>query len=74
MVDALLTQLDDEHRRAIGPYLPALLAADPITMLHFLGRIDDEYGSITGYLRHLDVVSAIPFLGAALLESHAAMR
>ena len=74
MVDALRAQLDDEHRRALGPYLPALLAADPITMLHFLGRIDDEYGSITGYLRHLDVVSAIPFLGAALLEDHVAMR
>jgi protein-tyrosine phosphatase len=74
MVDALRTQLDDEHRRALGPYLPALLAADPITMLCFLGRIDDEYGSITGYLRHLDIVSAIPFLGAALVEDHVAMR
>ena len=67
MVDALHAQLDDEHRRALGPYLPALLAADPFTMLHFLGRLDDEYGSITGYLRHLDIVSVIPYLGAALL-------
>jgi protein-tyrosine phosphatase len=67
MVDALHAQLDDEHRRALGPYLPALLAADPFTMLHFLGRLDDEYGSVTGYLRHLDIVSVIPHLGAALL-------
>jgi protein-tyrosine phosphatase len=67
MVDALRSQLDDDHLRALGPYLPALLAADPFTMLRFLGRIDDEFGSITGYLRHLDIVSAIPFLGAALL-------
>jgi hypothetical protein len=36
-------------------------------MLHFLGRIDDEFGSITGYLRHLDIMSVIPYLGAALL-------
>ena len=67
MVDALRAQLDDEHRRALGPYLPALLAADPFTMLQFLGRIDDEYGSMTGYLRHLDIVSVIPYLGRALL-------
>jgi protein-tyrosine phosphatase len=67
MVDALHAQLDDEHRQALGPYLPALLAADPFTMLRFLGRVDDEFGSITGYLRHLDVVSVIPYLGAALL-------
>ena len=67
IVDALHDQLDDEHCRAIAPYLPALLAADPRTMLCFLGCIDDEFGSMTGYLRHLDIVSAIPFLGAALL-------
>jgi protein-tyrosine phosphatase len=67
MVDGLLAQLDDEHRHALGPYLPALLAADPFTMLRFLGRVDDEFGSITGYLRHLDIVSVIPYLGAALL-------
>ena len=67
MVDAIRGQLDDEHRQALGPYLPALLAADPFTMLGFLGRVDDEFGSITGYLRHLDVMSAIPYLGAALL-------
>ena len=67
IVDALHEQLDEEHQRALAPYLPALLAADPITMLRFLGRIDDEFGSITGYLRHLDIVSVIPFLGAALL-------
>jgi protein-tyrosine phosphatase len=78
IVDALRAQLDDEHCRALGPYLPALLAADPFTMLQFLGRIDDEYGSITGYLRHLDIVSVIPYLGAALLDgamgAHAEMR
>jgi len=68
MVDGLLAQLDQEHGQALGPYLPALLAADPFTMLRFLGRIDDEFGSITGYLRHLDIVSVIPFLGAALLR------
>jgi protein-tyrosine phosphatase len=68
MVDSLRAQLDEEHRRALGPYLPALLAADPFTMLWFLGRIDDEFGSITGYLRHLDIVSAIPYVGAALLS------
>jgi protein-tyrosine phosphatase len=67
MVDALRAQLDEEHRRALGPYLPALLAADPLTMLRFLGRLDDEFGSITGFLRHLDIVSAIPFVGAALI-------
>ncbi len=67
MVDALRTQLDEEHCRALVPYLPALLAADPFTMLGFLGRVDDEFGSITGYLRHLDIVSVIPHLGAALL-------
>jgi protein-tyrosine phosphatase len=67
MVDALHAQLDEEHRRALGPYLPALLAADPFAMLGFLGRVDEEHGSITGYLRHLDVVSAVPHLGAALL-------
>ena len=67
MVDALRAQLDEEHCRALGPYLPALLAADPFTMLRFLGRIDDEFGSITGYLRHLDIVSVIPYIGAALL-------
>jgi len=67
MVDSLRAQLDDEHCRALGPYLPALLAADPFTMLHFLGRIDDEFGSMTGYLRHLDIVSVIPYVGAALL-------
>ena len=33
MVDAIRSQLDDEHRQALGPYLPALLAADPFTML-----------------------------------------
>jgi protein-tyrosine phosphatase len=69
MVDALHAQLDDEHRRALGPYLPALLAADPFAMLGFLGRVDEEFGSITGYLRHLDIVSAIPFVGAALLTT-----
>jgi protein-tyrosine phosphatase len=67
IVESLRAQLDEEHQRALGPYLPALLAADPFTMLSFLGRIDDEFGSITGYLRHLDIVSAIPFVGAALL-------
>jgi protein-tyrosine phosphatase len=67
IVDALRAQLDDEHRRALAPYLPALLAADPFTMLRFLGRIDDEFGSITGFLRHLDIVSTIPYVGAALL-------
>lgn len=67
MVDALRAQLDGDHCRALGPYLPALLAADPFTMLRFLGRIDDEFGSITGYLRELDIVSVIPYLGAALL-------
>jgi protein-tyrosine phosphatase len=67
MVDALCAQLDDDHRRALGPYLPALLAADPFTMLQFLGRVDDEFGSITGYLRQLDIVDVIPYLGAALL-------
>jgi protein-tyrosine phosphatase len=67
MVDALRAQLDEEHCRALGPYLPALLAADPFTMLRFLGLIDDEFGSMTGYLRHLDIVSVIPHLGAALL-------
>ena len=67
MVDALRAQLDEEHCRALGPYLPALLAADPFTMLRFLGHIDDEFGSMTGYLRQLDMVSAIPSLGAALL-------
>jgi protein-tyrosine phosphatase len=67
IVDALHEQLDDAHCAALAPYLPALLAADPRTMLCFLGRVDDEFGSITGYLRHLDIVSAIPFLGAALL-------
>lgn len=60
-------QLDEEHCRALGPYLPALLGADPFTMLRFLGRIDDEFGSVTGYLRNLDITSAIPHLGAALL-------
>jgi len=67
MVDMLRAQLDDEHCRALGPYLPALLAADPFTMLRFIGHIDDEFGSMTGYLRHLDIVSVIPYLGAALL-------
>ena len=70
---ALHAQLDDVHRQALGPYLPALLAADPFTMLRFLGRVDDEFGSITGYLRHLDVMSVIP-TGAALLVTHAVMR
>jgi protein-tyrosine phosphatase len=68
IVEALHAQLDDAHCRALEPYLPALLAADPMTMRRFLGRIDDEFDSVTGYLRHLDVVSAIPFLGAALVE------
>jgi protein tyrosine/serine phosphatase len=67
IVETLHEQLDEQHRRALEPYLPALLAADPLTMLRFLGRIDDEFGSITGYLRHLGIVSTIPFLGAALL-------
>jgi protein tyrosine/serine phosphatase len=68
IVEALHAQLDEEHRRALGPYLPALLAADPLAMVRFLGRVDDEYGSVTGYLRHLDIVSAIPFIGASLVE------
>jgi protein-tyrosine phosphatase len=67
IVAALHDQLDDDHCRAMAPYLPALLAADARTMRYFLGRIDDEFGSMTGYLRHLDIISAIPFLGTALL-------
>lgn len=67
LVDTLRAQLDEQHCRALGPYLPALLAADPFAMLGFLERIDEEFGSITGYLRRLDIVGALPFLGAALL-------
>ena len=52
------------ERLGDGRQIP-MLAADPFTMLRFLGRLDDEFGSITGYLRHLDIVSAIPFVGAA---------
>ena len=64
MVDTIRAQLDDEHRQALGPYLPALLAADPFTMLGFLGRVDDEFGSITGLPpapRHRE---RDPYLGA----------
>ena len=60
IVDALHEQLDEQHCRALAPYLPALLAADPHTMLCFLGLVDDEFGSITGYLRHLDIVERDP--------------
>jgi len=67
VVDGLRRELDEELCRALEPYLPAMLSADPLTMVRFLGLIDDEFGSMTGYLRHLDIVSAIPFLGAALL-------
>jgi protein-tyrosine phosphatase len=64
----LRAELDDDEWRALTPCFPALTSADPATMLRFLGRIDDEFGSITGYLRDLDIVSAIPFLGTALLD------
>jgi protein-tyrosine phosphatase len=67
VVDRLRREVDAELQRALDPYLPAMLSADPVTMVRFLGLIDDEFGSMTGYLRHLDIVSAIPFLGAALL-------
>jgi len=66
VVEGLRRELDEEQQRALAPYLPALLAADPVTMVRFLGLMDDEFGSMTGYLRHLDIMSAIPFLGAAL--------
>jgi protein-tyrosine phosphatase len=67
MVDALRAQLDDEHCRALQPYLPALLAADPFTMLRFLDRIDEEFGSVVGYLDDLGVASAVPYVRHALL-------
>jgi protein-tyrosine phosphatase len=68
LVDDLRAGLDDDQWQALAPCLPAMTAADPATMLHFLGRIDDEFGSLTGYLRDLDIVSAIRYLGTNLLD------
>jgi Tyrosine phosphatase family len=52
--------------RIVGEYTRSA-NTDPEAMLRFLGRIDDEFGSLTGYLRRLGIVGTIPLLGAALL-------
>ena len=68
IVDALHAQLDEQPPPRAGALSSrAPRCRSPFTMLCFLGRIDDEFDSITGYLPHLDIISAIPFLGAALL-------
>ena len=51
----------------LEPYLPALLAAEPATMRGFLGRVDDEFGSVPRYLASIDMESAVGYLRAALL-------
>ena len=48
--------------------LPALLSAHPETMRHFLTRIRDEFGSVEGYIEHLDLASVTGYLRDALLE------
>jgi protein tyrosine/serine phosphatase len=55
-------------RHDLEPYLPAMLAADPRTMIAFLHRVVDEFGSVHGYLRHLGVASTVDHLRAALLS------
>ncbi len=55
--------------------LPALLSAEPDTMRRFLGLIRDTFGSVEGYVEHLDLASATGYLRDALLEpSHRPTR
>jgi protein-tyrosine phosphatase len=66
LVALLLRAIGVPALRIVGEYTRSA-NTDPEAMLRFLGRIDDEFGSLTGYLRRLGIVGTIPFLGAALL-------
>jgi protein-tyrosine phosphatase len=52
----------------LEPLLPALLSADPATMRLFLAAVRTEYGSVEGYVDHIGVSTAIPYLRDVLLE------
>jgi protein-tyrosine phosphatase len=61
-----------ERAADLDPYVPALLAAHPDNMRHFLARLRAEYGTIPRYVRHLGLTSAIGYLRFALLRAQPA--
>jgi len=67
-VDQLRARIRTEDQQDLDPYLPALLAAEPETMRRFLRLVSDEFGSVTGYLRHLGIASSVQHLRTALLD------
>jgi hypothetical protein len=66
MLARMREQYPDAHE-ALERYSPALMAAEPATMLRFLDGLRADYGSLDGYAEHLGMGSAIGHLRSALL-------
>jgi protein-tyrosine phosphatase len=64
---ASLTQGSQERARLIEPHLPAITATRPGNISGLMRIIDDQYGSVEGYARHIGASGSVPALRENLL-------
>jgi protein-tyrosine phosphatase len=69
-MEVMLVRLREQYpdaQEALERYSPALMAAEPATILRFLDGLRADYGSLDGYAEHLGMGRAIAHLRSALL-------
>jgi protein tyrosine/serine phosphatase len=65
---AWLERTAPDAREQVVRKAPAILAAEPEAMRHFIARLRDEHGSFEGYAEAIGVESVVPYLRDALVE------
>jgi protein-tyrosine phosphatase len=64
---AYLTAGSPERAQRIEPHLPALTATRPGNVAGLIQLIEDQYGSVEGYVRHIGAGDSVPRLRENLL-------
>jgi protein-tyrosine phosphatase len=64
---ATLIQAAPERAERIEPHLPAIRGTRPGNIGGLLGMLDEQYGSIEGYVQHIGAGDSVPGLRANLL-------